>query len=151
MAAQANITVFDGATTPVSHVLVASGVKVLKDGTNYAIWREQLATLPVKAQVRAELRQRELPTGVVETRFEAVVPVMESVSGQNSAGYTASPKIAFEDKSGYYSYSHPRATIVSRRLCKQILLNALNNSAVTTPAIAAGVVDEAAVQQVFPS
>jgi hypothetical protein len=151
MSAQANITVFDGATTPVSHTLTASGVKMLPDGSCYALWREQLATLPIKAQVRVEMKQRELSSKVVETRTESIVPVMESISGQNASGYTAAPKVAYEDKSVLLTYRHPRSTIASSRLCKQLLLNLMNNSAVTNPAISAGVIDEVHVQLVFPS
>lgn len=151
MAAQANITVFDGAGTPVSHSLVASGVKMLKDGSSYAIWREQLATLPIKAQIRLETKQRELQSGVTETRSDVCVPVMESISGQNASGYTAAPKVAFEDKAGFVQFAHPRSTIASRRLCKQILVNLLGNVSVTAPAVAAGPIDEMHVQQIFPS
>lgn len=151
MSAQANITVFDGAPTPVSHVLIASGVKVLSDGTQLAIYREQLSSLPVKAQVRVEARQREFPTGVVETRFDVFVPVMESISGQNAAGYTAAPKVAYEDRFALVQYAHPRSTLASRRLAKQIGLNLGNNVSTSVAAVSAGIVDEASAQLVFPS
>lgn len=151
MSAQANITVFDGAATPVSHLLVASGVKVLKDGTQFALWREQLSALPLKAQVRLESTMREFQSGVVEAKFTSVVPVMESVSGQNAAGYTAAPKVAYEDRASFVQNSHPRSTIASRRLCKQLLLNLLGNVSVTATPVSAGVVDETCVQLVFPS
>lgn len=151
MAAQANITVFDGAGTPVSHTLVASGVKVLKDGTDVAIYREQLTGVPDKAQVRMEVRSRVFPTGVTETRFDVYVPVMESISGQNASGYTAPPKVAYEDRYAQVQYKHPRSTIASRRLCKQIGLNLGNNVATTVPAVAAGVIDEVFVGGIFPS
>lgn len=151
MSAQANITVFDGALTPVLHLLVSSGVKMLPDGSSYAIWREQISSLPVKAQVRVEMKQRNLASGVVESRTEAIVPVMESVSGQNASGYTAAPKVAFEDKSAFVTYRHPRSTIQSSRLCKQLLMNLMNDVSVTTPVVKTGIVDETHVQLVFPS
>lgn len=151
MSAQANITVFDGATVPVSHLLVAAGVKVLADGTQFALYREMLPGLPTKAQVRVEARQREFPTGVVETRFDVFVPVMESISGQNASGYTAAPKVAYEDRYAIVQYAHPRSTIATRRLAKQIGLNLGNNIATSVAAVSAGVVDEAAVGLVFPS
>lgn len=151
MSAQANITVFDGAATPVSHSLVASGVKVLKDGTLFALWREQLASLPIKAQVRLESTFREFQSGVTEAKFTMVVPVMESVSGANAAGYTASPKVAYEDRCSFVQNAHPRSTIAGRRLVKQALLNLIGNVSVTAPAVSAGLVDEVCVQQVFPS
>lgn len=151
MSAQANITVFDGAATPVSHTLVASGVKVLKDGTQLAVYREQLSSLPLKAQVRVEARMRDFPTGVTESRFDVFVPVMESVSGQNAAGYTAAPKVAYEDRFALVQYAHPRSTLASRRLCKQIALNLGSNISTTVAAVSAGAVDEVVAQLIFPS
>lgn len=151
MSAQANITVFDGAATPVSHLLVASGVKVLKDGTSFALYREMLTGVPDKAQVRMEMRERVFPTGVVETRYDVFVPVMESISGQNAAGYTAAPKVAFEERYAQVMYKHPRSTILTRRLCKQIALNIGNNVATTVTPVSAGLVDEVFVGGQFPS
>lgn len=150
MANIANIVVFDGAATPVAHTLVP--VEVSKEnGLIQASWREQIATLPTEAQVRVEMKQRRLKSGVVETRTRVSVPVMESVSGQNAAGYTAAPKVAFEDAYEEVSYAHPRSTITSRRIAKQILTNLSNNVSTTVAAATAGVFDEANVQQVMPT
>ncbi len=151
MSQQANITVFDGASTPVSHTLNPVDNKVLKDGTRVAIYRENLPTLPVEAQVRVEIYQRELANKVVETRTAVVVPVMETVSGQNAAGYTAAPKIAYEDKAVYVQYAHRRSTVASRRLAAQILRNLVSNVATTVTPVQAGPVDEAAVQLFMPT
>ena len=47
MANIANIVVFDGAATPVSHTLVPVDVsRDPKTGAIVAIWREQVASLP---------------------------------------------------------------------------------------------------------
>lgn len=151
MAQQASITVFDGAATPVSHVLSPVDNKTLPDGTRVAIWRENIATLPTAAQVRMEQRQRTLKSGVVETRTRVVVPVMESISGQNAAGYTAAPKVAFEDVHEDVSYAHPRSTPASRNLAKQILRNLENNVSATTPAVAAGVVYDSHITLFMPT
>lgn len=151
MAQQANITVFDGAATPVLHTLIPADNKVLKDGTRFVSWRENIATLPTQAQVSVELRQRVYPTGVVETRAAVLVPVMESISGVNAQGYTASPKVAYVDKVEYVQYNHPRSTVSSRRLAAQILRNLISNVSTTVPAVSAGVVDESAVQQFLPT
>jgi hypothetical protein len=152
MSQQSNITVFDGATTPVSHVLVPADNKVLKDGTRLAVWRENLPSLPVEAQVRVELYQREFPgSKVVETRAVVVTPVMESISGVNTQGYTASPKVAYEDRVEIRQLAHRRSTVASRRLCKQIALNFASNIMTTVTPVSAGVVDEAATQLFMPS
>jgi hypothetical protein len=151
MSQQANIVVFDGAATPVSHTLLPVDNKVLKDGTRLAVWRENLATLPTEAQVRAELRQRELPSGVTETRFRVVFPVMESISGQNASGYTAAPKVAFEDADEWVKYAHRRSTPTSRGISAQALRNIMNNTSTTVTPIAAGVLNEAFVSQFLPT
>lgn len=147
----ANITVFDGAVTPVSHTLVPVFQGKDADGVVNALWREQLASLPTEAQVRIEMKQRKLKSGVIETRTRVVVPVMESVSGQNSMGYTAAPRVAYEDAAESVSYAHPRSTIAGRRLAKQILTNLTNNVSTTVAAAVAGPYDEAVSQLIMPT
>lgn len=151
MASQAPITVYDGAATPVLHTLIAIETKQLKDGTDYSLWREYNPNLPTEACVHAELRQRELPSGVLETRFRVVTPVMESVSGANAAGYTAAPKVAYTETDEWVKYSHPRSTGVVRNVNSQMLRNLMNNVSASAPAIMAGVAYEAIIQQVTPS
>lgn len=147
----ANITVFDGAATPVAHVLVPVFQGKDADGVVNALWREQLPSLPTEAQVRLEQKQRKLKSGVLETRTRVVVPVMESVSGANASGYTAAPRVAFEDADEWVSYAHPRSTIAGRRLCKQLLTNFSNNIATTVAAAVAGPFDEAVSQLIMPT
>ena len=151
MAQQSAITVFDGAATPVSHILQPVDNKVLKDGTRFALWRENNASLPTEAQIRLELYQKETPSRVVETRAVVVVPVMESVSGQNAQGYTAAPRVAYEDRAELRILGHKRSTVTSRRLCKQILANLIANVGTSVTPVSAGVLDEAAVQQFMPT
>lgn len=151
MANIANLTVYDGAATPVAHTLNAVSISKQQDGSILAIWRESLASLPVEAQVRAEMRQRVLKSGVIETRTRVVVPVMESVSGQNAAGYTAAPKVAFEDTQEWVAYAHPRSTVASRRLAKQLLTNLSNNVTASVAAATSGPFDEAVAQLLMPT
>lgn len=151
MAAQATITVFDGAVTPVSHLLLPVDNKVDTGGVRLSIWRENILSLPAEAQVRVELRQKVHPSRVTETRLRVVVPVMESVSGQNASGYTAAPKVAYEDTFEQVSYAHPRSTATSRQICAQLLRNLVNNVSVTTPAVSAGFVKEASVDLFVPT
>lgn len=151
MAAQADLTVFDGATTPVSHSLKAMGVSVKPDGSTVSYWREQLASLPDEAQVSFTLVQRKLRSGVMESRAKIEVPVMESISGQNASGYTAAPKVAFVESEEIISRKHPRSTPTTRQIALQMLRNLFNNVSVTTPAITAGVVKEFMQDGVNPS
>lgn len=151
MAQQANITVFDGAATPVSHLLLPVDNKVLADGSRIAIWRENIVTLPSEAQVYCELRQRVLPSKVVETRFSVYFPVMESVAGVNAAGYTAAPKVAYVDRKDEVAYCHPRSTPTSRAIAYQSLRNVSGNVSTTVPAVAAGPLWDAFVNLFMPT
>lgn len=151
MAQISAVTVFDGASTPVQHVLTPVSVGRDASGTVTATYREQISTLPAEAQIRMELKQRLLKSGVIETRTRVVVPVMESISGQNASGYTAAPKVAYEDTEEWVSYAHPRSTIAGRRLAKQLLTNIANNVATTVASPVTGVFDEAVSQLIMPT
>lgn len=151
MSAQTNITVFDGATTPVSHVLLASDNKALPDGTRYVLWRELLSSVPDQAQVAIEIRERKLKSGVIETRTDYLVPVMESVAGQNASGYTAAPKVAFVERRVVITYRHPRSTLASRNVVAQLSRNFENNVSTSVAAVAAGPEYEAHILGVLPS
>lgn len=151
MAQQADLTVYDGASTPVAHVLKALGVIQQPDGSTVASWAERIATLPDEAQVRFALISRTLKSGVVETRGRLDVPVMEAVGGANAAGYTAPPKVAYVDSEEVISRKHPRSTSLSRQVALQMCRNLFGNVSTTTPAITAGVVAEAMQLGIFPS
>lgn len=137
MSAQANIVAFDGASTPVSHTLVPVGsASSSKDGTLEALWREALTTVPAYAQIRAKTEQRRSNNGVYRVATIVEVPVMESVSGQNAAGYTAAPKVAYTNTVQVVGYFHERSTIAERRLARQLAINIAGNISTTvTPAV----------------
>lgn len=152
MGAQANIVAFDGAATPVAHTLVAIGVNVdPKTGESVASYREGLTTLPIYAQVTVELRERKLPSGVYRVQKTTEVPVMESISGQNAAGYTAAPKVAYVNKMITIGFFHERSTIAERRLTRQLHVNIDNGVATTVAPVTSGAMPELVDQLVFPS
>lgn len=138
MAQQADITVFDGAASPVSHTLKADGVTREKNVTT-AAWKEALAGVPDYAQIRYWQIKEILPSGVTKVTSRIEVPIMESISGQNASGYTAPPKVANVERSEHVGYYHPRSVETNRRIGDQMLLNIANNVSVTTPAISAGI------------
>lgn len=80
MANIANIVVFDGAVTPVSHTLVPVDVsKDPKTGAIVAMWREQVASLPTYAQVTATARlSKSRRSGVWNVDFRVEVPARVS-------------------------------------------------------------------------
>lgn len=151
MGQQANIVAFDGAATPVSHTFIPVDNKVLADGTRLAIWRELNVALPEEAKMRVEIYQRTLKSGAIETRTVVVSPVMESISGQNAQGYTAAPRVAYEDRDTYVKIAAKRSSITTRRISKQVLMNIVNNVSTTVTPVSAGVVDEASTQLFMPT
>lgn len=141
MANIANITVFDGAATPVSHTLVP--VSVARVGQKIvAEWKENLLTVPDSAQVRLWVTLERMASGVQKITSRLEIPVMESVNGTNASGYTAAPKIAYVDKAEQIQYVHPRSMATGRRNARQILTNLLGNvSTSVTPASTGFLVD----------
>lgn len=141
MSQMASFTVYDGAATPVAHTLV--GINMTREGdTIIANYRENIASLPVEAQVNAVVTLQKLKSGVTRCSVRFNVPVMEAVSGQNSAGYTAAPKVAFVDTCELVSYAHPRSTTESRRLARMLAVNAGNGIATSVAAATSGLVSE---------
>lgn len=151
MSQQANIVAFDGAATPVSHTLLPVDNKVLPNGERVSIWRENLAALPDEAQVTMALFQRKVRSGLRETVLRVDVPVMESVSGQNAAGYTAAPKVAYVDRVEIIGKAHPRSTPTTRAIALQLARNIFNNVSVTAPPVSTGVASEALKDGFMPT
>lgn len=117
-----NIAVYDGAPTPVLHTLLA--VSVNKEaGKVTAYYRENAAGVPTIAQISCTLTLAKSKNGVYRVENRTVVPVLESVSGQNAAGYTAAPKVAYENTVVTTGYFHERSDTNGRRLVRQLALN----------------------------
>jgi hypothetical protein len=150
MSQQANITAFDGAATPVSHTFMGEGITSV-NGETVAIWREQNAALPYEAQGVITMKKRKLPSGIIRVACRVEIPVMESITGQNAAGYTAAPKIAYVDTDESVGYFSTRGTPTSRRIEKQLESNVRNNLSTTTPVITAGPLAELFDMLVMPT
>lgn len=138
MSAQANITVFDGAATPVTHTLVGEGIERLEDGSLVASWKESLAGVPDYAQIRATMTKRKLKSGVFRVTCRVEVPVMESISGQNSAGYTAPPKVAYVDTTEMIGFYSERSVVTGRRLSRQLCVNLMGNISTSVTPVSTG-------------
>ncbi len=150
MSAIANLVAFDGAATPVSHTLVP--ISVSREGTDVlAEWREMLASVPSYAQVRASTRSQRLKSGVYKQTLTVVVPVMETVTNQNAAGYTAAPKVAYENTFQIVGYFHERSDITGRRLARQLAANILDGNTATRAATTTGPAPELYDQLVSPT
>lgn len=142
MSQQANITAFDGAATPVTHTFVGESIAQDKDGTITARWKESLPGVPDYAQVRFITKKRRLPNGIYRVSSRTEVPVMESVSGVNSSGYTAAPKVAYVDTVETVGYFSERGTLSGRRLARQLHTNILGSVATAVTPVVTGFVPE---------
>lgn len=141
MSAISDITVFDGAATPISHTLKA--ISVTRNANEVvAEWRENLPTVPVYAQIRATAKLSRMKSGVYKVEQRVVVPVMESVNGGNAAGYTAAPKVAYENTVIITGFFHERSDTAGRRLARQMALNVGNGIATSVTPLQVGPVPE---------
>lgn len=107
MAALATIVINDGKATPVAHSLNP----ISSDGHLYQ-FRENLSSLPIIGQVVAELRliRGKGPTPLDKVRAKVYVPCLETITGNNSQGYTASAKVAYSLQSMHEFFLPQRAT-----------------------------------------
>ncbi len=141
MSAIANIVAFDGQSTPVSHTFVAESVA--RDGdTVTASYKEATAGVPDYAQGRVTLKKQSLPSGVKRVSTRVEFPVMESIAGQNSAGYTAAPKVAYVDTVEVVGYFADRSIIAGRRSVRQTAINIAGNISTSVAAATTGPVPE---------
>lgn len=141
MSAIANITVFDGAAVPVSHTLLAVSVTREK-GVVTALFRENLASVPVYAQISCTMKIERLNSGVYRVESRVVVPVMESITGQNAAGYTAAPKVAYENTVVTTGLFHERSDATGRRLARQLAVNIDGSIATSVAPVTTGPLPE---------
>lgn len=138
MSSIANLVAFDGAATPVSHTFAPIGI-TNTGGEIEASYVETLTGVPLYASPSVKVgRSKRLKSGVYRSIITVTVPVMESVSGQNAAGYTAAPKVAYEDKIQVVQFAHERSTSTSRRLVRQLTTNILNGVLTTVTPVQTG-------------
>lgn len=142
MATIANITAYDGASTPVNHTLKPASPAVSEKGGWHVLYQEDLAGVPSNAQVWLKLSKQDLPSGVKRVAVRVGFPTMESISGQNSAGYTAAPAVAFSDEMELVQYAHPRSTTESRRRIRQFIVNALGGITTSVAPVTSGQIQE---------
>jgi len=124
MSAIANIAAYDGTSgVQILHTFVP--VSVSREGPNKvrSQWRETGLAVPTIAQPRLDMVLEKLKSGIYRLERRLVIPVMESISGQNSAGYTAAPKVAYENTDIYIGFFSERSDVAGRRLIRQLGVN----------------------------
>jgi len=150
MAAMADITAYDGESTPVAHVFVADHVEYSGSDLS-AHWQEKTVGVPEYAQGTLLLSRKKVSSGITRVALRVTLPVMESVNGANLSGYTAAPKVAYVDTSEHVQWIHPRSLAQGRQNSRTILRNINTNNTTSSPATSGGMAYDAFVRLVFPS
>lgn len=125
MSAIAAIVINDGAATPVAHTFnpVASSPD--------ALYRENISGLALTGQGTLKLAVvGDKGNGLNKVRLTIDLPALEVVTGQNSLGYSAAPKVAYSDKVNVDFILPSRATSQQRKDLRVLLINALANAQV---------------------
>lgn len=123
MSAISTITIADGETTPVTHnfLPVSSGTE--------SFYREAASGVPLLGQPTIAARLASKPTDAVQKVVVTLeIPVLEVVTGQNAAGYSAAPKVAFSVKKIETWFLPARATAQQKKNLR-VLANNLNANA----------------------
>lgn len=125
MAQIANIVVADGASTPVNHTFApVSSAPV-------AVYRESQATLPIVGQGRVELSNRSGANASLQrVKISLALPALETISGENAAGYTAAPKVAYTNVAVIDMMLPARGTVQQRKDLRLMLSNLLKDAQV---------------------
>jgi hypothetical protein len=132
-----NIVAFDGAATPVQHTFLPVS-STREKGKITAVWRESLSGVPTYAQPSVTMTLERLPSGVYRVSQRTVVPIQEVVVGSNSSGYSAAPKVAYENTVDTVGYFHERSDVVGRRLVRQLAVNIDNGVATSVAPVTTG-------------
>lgn len=138
MASAANIVVFDGSSTPVSHTIVPIGQEKTPDLGAVALWREMIATIPQMANVRVSTFTKKLKSGIERVELRVEMPIMEQANNANALGYTAPPKIAHIPQLSIVGFFNERCTEEERLRIKQLLANLLANISTTVSPVNTG-------------
>lgn len=152
MSQQANITVFDGAATPVSHTF--SGVDVLREDSknSVATYRELNAAKAIQLQARCIIRKKLLPSGVTRVSVRIEVPVEETIASfGGSSGYVMPPAMAYYDATEVVTYVHPRSTETGVRTARMMALNIANNVTTSVAAATTGAGPDALDRIILPT
>jgi len=67
---------------------------------------------------------------------------MESISGQNAAGYTAAPQVAYRLSAEVLGYFSERASIAEHRIVRMLAVNVANNITASVAAATTGMLPD---------
>ena len=124
MSAIAAITIADGKATPVNHVYnpILSGLT--------SQYRTADGSLPLVGQEVISIRQKVVNPQVQSVTVALDLPALETATGANSSGYTASPKVAYTNRVTCTFMLPNRGTAAQRTDLRTLLKNLLSNAQV---------------------
>lgn len=125
MSAISAIVINDGQTTPVAHTF-----NPVQSNPN-ALYRENQAGLALIGQPWITcVVKPDSGNGLNKVVITLDLPALETVTGQNASGYTAAPKVAYENKFVGTFFLPSRGTSAQRKDLRVLLANLLANSQV---------------------
>lgn len=125
MAQIAPIVIADGAATPVNHTFnpVATSPE--------AVYRESLAGIALVGQGLVSMVNKSGSNAALQRiRIKLALPALETATGQNAAGYTAAPKVAYENLVVVDFVLPTRGTAAQRKDLRVLLSNLLKDAQV---------------------
>lgn len=151
MANISNITVFDGAATPVSHTFIAESVTRVTPTKITATWRESTSSGPIVSQPRLSITLEKLKSGIYRSERRLEQPILEQATSGGVDGYYAPPKVAHVLTDVRYAFYHERSTELQRRLVRQMGTNIDNGVNTSVASVTTGPVAELFDQLIMPT
>lgn len=131
MAAQADLVLADGQTTPVNKTFTNRGSAVQSDGGQMATWKDisggmQIGMPTITLMVRESASKTDVDKRII-------LPTLETISGSDG-GYTPSPKVAYNHMSREQFVLPARGVLAERKNLLAFSKN-LNSHAVMQNAV----------------
>jgi hypothetical protein len=112
-----------------------------------AVWRANVADVPLDAQITAELSTTPLKSGDTKMTLKLEVPILETLgTAGTSAGYVAPQKVAYKMTSFCTMIVPKRSTSQNRSDALALMVGLLQGASSTT---ATGTLDQASAGQAF--
>lgn len=126
MSAIAAIVINDGQATPVAHTF--NPVTAAPD----QFYRESQSGLALIGQGRITISEKLSTTadGLSKVRVKLELPALETITAQNSQGYTAAPKVGYTNTVSVDFFLPNRGTAAQRKDLRVLIGNLLANAQV---------------------
>jgi hypothetical protein len=121
-----NLTLTDAAGTPVNHTFVPT-----QASPDLTVWSEVAGGVPIGFS-KASLSVATNGNNVTRVKGKLVIPVLETISGENDSGYAAAPQLAYEELGSFEFVMHPRSTLQQRKDLKAMLIDLMSDAVVTS-------------------